>query len=74
MAKRVWMPTSKPKKVEYPDQAQVARYLLSQVGVTRDMGGKFKSQFKQAIGVNHHNANTGFSHRSSGFRFRRYGA
>jgi hypothetical protein len=28
---------------------------------------------QQAIGVNHYNANTGFSHKSLGFRFRRYG-
>lgn len=59
----------KTPKVLTPDEDQQVRALMQNMRTNMPKKQQWK---RQAIGFNHHNAD-GFSHKSMGTKFRRYG-
>lgn len=66
-----WRPPKLPmQKMPLEEEAHIKSLLTFGMPKPKQSDGNMR---QQAIGVRHHNANSGFSHNSLGFRFRRYG-
>jgi hypothetical protein len=74
MKAQFWKPPKLPQPILKPKISELEdihiRSLMKGQTPPRQQAGNL---LRQAIPVDHYNANTGFSHRSLGFRFRRYG-